>query len=79
MFTNIHVLSRMKILNGLLAMHLRGSITMTSRRSMLLVDHKDIVSLAFIIYQKIISAHGILNVIIGMLGNIVVKIFHVKV
>ena len=46
---------------------------------MLLVDHKDIVLLAFIIYEKTIDIHGMLNVIIGMLGNIVVKIFHVKI
>ena len=55
------------------------SIILNLQRSMLSVDHKDIVSSALNIYQKIISAHGIQNVIIGMLGNIVVKIFHVKV
>ena len=55
------------------------SIILNLQRSMLSVDHKDIVSSALNIYQKIISAHGILNVMIGMLGNIVVKISHVKV
>ena len=55
------------------------SIILNLQRSTLSVDHKDIVSSALNIYQKIISAHGIQNVIIGMLGNIVVKISHVKV